>query len=202
MKKKALNVTDVGGFLLNNSVVIMVMAAVFVVSFLRPNFLSPMNLNNLLRNTAARFIIALGVSGCLITRGTDLSAGRAVGFAACLSAAFLQRPNASQKVFENLFDVPERYLAGYIVVVMLGVILVMAIIGSVNGVIISFLHIPPFIATLGTQTIIYGAGLLFTKALPIGSLRPEFSEYANGSLFDIKFIPYLALFALGVGLFM
>ena len=38
-----------------------------------------------------RFIIACGVSGCLITKGTDLSAGRQVGLAACFSAMLLQR---------------------------------------------------------------------------------------------------------------
>jgi len=202
MKKKTLKSADIGTILLNNSLIIIVVVALFAVWIFRSNILSPLSVNNLLRNTAARFIVALGVSGCLITRGTDLSAGRAVGFAACLSAAFLQRPDASQKVFDNLFDVPDRWLSLYIVAVLLGVVLIMAIIGSLNGVIISFLHIPPFIATLGMQTIIYGAGLLFTKSLPIGSLRPEFSEYANGSLWGVKLIPYLGLFALGVGLFM
>ncbi len=195
MKKKTLNAANIGSFLLNNSVIIMVVVAVIAVSFIRTNFLSAANFNNLLRNTSARFIIALGVSGCLITRGTDLSAGRAVGFAACLSAAFLQRPDASNKVFENLGKVP-------VILVLLGVIVAMAFIGSINGMVISFLHIPPFIATLGMQTIIYGSGLLFTKSLPIGSLRPEFSNYANGSLFNIRVLPYLALFAVGVGLFM
>jgi ABC-type glucose/galactose transport system, permease component len=194
MNKKAQKSFDVGSFLLNNSVVIMVLIAVVVVSVLRSNFLSAMNFNNLLRNTSARFIIALGVSGCVITRGTDLSAGRAVGFSACLSAALLQRPDASNRVFETLGELP-------IVLVLLGVIVAMAIIGAINGVIISYLHIPPFIATLGTQTIIYGAGLLFTKSLPIGSLRPDYSAYANGALFNIKLIPYLGLFALVMGVF-
>ena len=195
IKKRTITAADVLNFTLNNSVIILVAVAFIVVAFLRSNFLSVSNVNNLLRNTSARFIIALGVSGCLITRGTDLSAGRAVGFAACLSASFLQRADASNKVFETLGELP-------IVLVLIGVIVVMAIIGAINGAIISYLHIPPFIATLGTQTIIYGAGLLFTKSLPIGSLRPDYSEYANGSLFNIRLLPYLALFALAMGLFM
>ena len=195
IKKRTITAADILNFMLNNSVIILVAVAFIVVAFLRSNFLSVPNVNNLLRNTSARFIIALGVSGCLITRGTDLSAGRAVGFAACLSASLLQRPDASNKVFETLGELP-------IVMVLLGVIVVMGIIGAINGVIISYLHIPPFIATLGTQTIVYGGGLLFTKSLPIGSLRPDYSEYANGSLMGIRFIPYLALFALAMGLFM
>ena len=57
-----------------------------VVSILRPNFLGESNIRNLFGNTAIRFIIALGVSGCLITKGTDLSAGRTAGFSACMAA--------------------------------------------------------------------------------------------------------------------
>ena len=62
----------------------MVAVAVYC-CFTVDNFFSMANFNNLASNTAVRFLIALGVSGCLITKGTDLSAGRQVGLAACIA---------------------------------------------------------------------------------------------------------------------
>ena len=69
-----------GKFLMDNVIIIGIILLAIVVSILRPNFLGESNIRNLLGNTAIRFIIALGVSGCLITKGTDLSAGRTAGF--------------------------------------------------------------------------------------------------------------------------
>ena len=65
---KTITGKQVGNFLLNNAVIIMMLIAAVVVSILRPNFISEYNAKNLISNTAARFIVALGVSGCLITK--------------------------------------------------------------------------------------------------------------------------------------
>ena len=51
----------------------------------QPTFFSGGNFINIALNVAPRFIIACGVSGCLITKGTDLSAGRMVGLICLLS---------------------------------------------------------------------------------------------------------------------
>lgn len=45
-----------------------------------PTFLNLVNFSNILTQSSVRLIIALGVAGLLITQGTDLSAGRQVGF--------------------------------------------------------------------------------------------------------------------------
>ena len=184
---------QVGNFLLNNAVIILMVAAAFVVGILRPTFFSAYNAKNLISNTAARFIIALGVSGCLITKGTDLSAGRMVGLAACLSATFMQRGDYTSKVYPNLGELP-------IFVVFLGVVAICMVFGLINGLVISKLYVPPFIATLGMQTIVYGICLVFTGAQPIGGLRSDYTNIASGSLFGIQFIPYLGLIALALGL--
>ncbi|MFQ8582182.1 MAG: hypothetical protein ACLSA6_06325 [Holdemania massiliensis] len=67
-KKK---VTD---FLSNNAIVILLVLLVLFVGFTRKGFFSGPNYSNIITNVTPRFIIALGVSGCLITKGTDLSA--------------------------------------------------------------------------------------------------------------------------------
>ena len=183
---------DVLNIILNNIVIVLGVLAILVVSMLRPNFMLSDSINNNLRNISVRFIIALGVSGCLITRGTDLSAGRAVGLAACISAALMQKADATNKVFPNLGNLN-------IFVGLLIVLAIMVFIGAVNGTIVAYLKVPPFITTLGTQTIVYGIAMLFTKNLPIGTMRQDFTNIATGSLFNIKVIPYLALIAVAAG---
>ena len=69
----------------NNIIVFLLLVVAAFVGITRENFISWSNFNNLASNTAVRFLIALGVSGCLITKGTDLSAGRATGLCACLA---------------------------------------------------------------------------------------------------------------------
>jgi methyl-galactoside transport system permease protein len=182
------NKQTAGKFLLNNAVIILLLMASFAVGIMRPAFFSEANFRNLISNTAIRFIIALGVSGCLITKGTDLSAGRAVGLASCLAATFLQRADYSGKVYPNLGDLN-------MFAVFIGVVAVAAIIGAINGAIISYLKVPPFITTLGMQTIVYGICLVFTGAQPIGGLRQDYVDVANGTLGGITFLPYLGFFS-------
>ena len=74
-----------------NPIVFLLIIAAIVVGCVTDNFFSWANLSNLMSNTAVRFLIALGVSGCLITKGTDLSAGRQVGFAAVVAGILCQR---------------------------------------------------------------------------------------------------------------
>ena len=87
MNKKTINVKDI---LINNGIIIVLLLMVLYVGLTKDNFFSGSNFSNISINVACRFIIALGVSGCLITKGTDLSAGRAVGLAACLAGTMLQ----------------------------------------------------------------------------------------------------------------
>ena len=56
------------GIVTRNPIVFLLLIAAIVVGCLVDNFFSWANLTNLLSNTAIRFLIALGVSGCLITK--------------------------------------------------------------------------------------------------------------------------------------
>ena len=181
-------------FITNNIIIIGIFLLAVVVSILRPNFLGESNIRNLLGNTAIRFIIAVGVSGCLITRGTDLSAGRTAGFAACMAAIMLQRPDYVNRMLPNLPQMP-------VIVVLLIVLAMTALIGAINGSVVAFFKVPPFIATLGMQTLVYGIALVTTGAQPIGSLRKEYTDIATGYIGN-PIVSYIALIALVVGLLM
>ncbi|MEG1458662.1 MAG: beta-methylgalactoside transporter [Acetivibrio sp.] len=176
-----------------NILIIIVLMMVVVVSIMKPNFLSIGNFSNISVNTAVRFIIALGISGCLITKGNDLSAGRTVGLGACIAGTLLQKPDYSDKFFPNLPQLPILLVLGI-------VILICCVFGFINGCVVSFWQVPPFIATLGMQTIVYGICLVYTKAVPLGGYRSDYTQIASGKLFGK--VPYLFFIAFFIGLFM
>ncbi|MBP3891371.1 MAG: beta-methylgalactoside transporter [Solobacterium sp.] len=188
--------TKVWNYFKANPIVIMLVIVSLIVGFTTNNFFSWANLGNLISNTAVRFIIALGVSGCLITKGTDLSAGRQVGLAACLAGILVQRADYSGRLYAHL---PEMNMfVALIIVVIIG-----ALLGAFNGAIISRLKVPPFITTLGTQTIVYGACLVLTDAQPIGGFQKNYTQLVTGRIGSVSgfHLPYLLFVALAMGLY-
>ena len=192
MENKKLNAKAVKNFLSNNAIIILIFILALFVGFVTDNFWKPANFKNLVVNVSPRFIIACGVSGCLITKGTDLSAGRQVGLAACLAAMMLQSVDYAARALPWMPDLPWF-------VALLVVILIMAVFGAINGCVIAFLKVPPFIATLGMQTIVYGLCSVVTGNDPLGGFKSSYSQVALGSLGPI---PYLAIFAVAVGAYM
>ncbi len=192
MENKKLNAKAVKNFLSNNAIIILIFALALFVGFVADNFWKPANFRNLVVNVSPRFIIACGVSGCLITKGTDLSAGRQVGLSACLAAMMLQSVDYAARALPWMPDLPWF-------VALLVVILIMAVFGAINGCVIAFLKVPPFIATLGMQTIVYGLCSVVTGNDPLGGFKSSYSRVALGSLGPI---PYLAIFAVIVGAYM
>ena len=181
-------------WLKGNPIIAILIVASIVVGIMKDNFFSWGNFSNLVSNTAVRFIIALGVSGCLITKGTDLSAGRQVGFAACLAGILVQRGDYTGRLWKS---VPEMNIGlVFIIVVAFG-----ALWGLINGLIITKLHVPPFIATLGTQTIIYGICLVISDAQPIGGFQKIYTSLITGRIGSAKGfnIPYLLIVAILFG---
>ena len=64
--------TTVAEWLVENALILIIIAMVIYSALFAANFLSFQNLKNIMLNVSVRFIIALGVSGCLITKGTCL----------------------------------------------------------------------------------------------------------------------------------
>lgn len=190
------NTKNIKNILMDNAVVILIILSALVVGVTRANFLSATNIKNLIVNTSVRFVIALGISGCLIMRNNDLSAGRQVGFAGCITATLLQRADYAQKVYPNL---PELNMW----VVMIAVMILFAVtIGLINGLVVSKMHVPAFIGTYGMQTVVYGICMVFTGSQPIGGLQKSYTDLCAGSLFGIDYLPYLGVMAAVVGVFM
>ena len=73
------NQQKVKDFLINNGVIIVMFILVIYTGFTSDNFFTKNNFMNILMNMSSRLVIALGIAGCVITAGCDLSAGRLIG---------------------------------------------------------------------------------------------------------------------------
>ena len=179
--EKRKKITDT---LLNNAMFIMILIAVLVIAIMKPRFISIASIINIISLTAARLPIALGIAGAIVLTGTDISAGRAVGLTACISAALLQNAEYASKIFPNLNALP-------IIVVILAVISAGAIIGLVNGFFVAKFKLHPFIVTLSTQLIIYGITLMFLQlgsngGQTLSGLDSSYLNFIAGPLFKIS----------------
>lgn len=186
-------------FCQRNAILLVLFALILAIAIANPRFISARNLTNIAIIAAARAVIAMGAGGILIAKGVDLSAGRTVGLAACIAASLMQRPDYVNRMFTDLPQLP-------VIVAVLAAIAVGALIGLCNGTVVSFLKVPPFIATLGSMVAVYGIASIYVDrpplgAQPIGGLRADFTQLGTGSLGQAgKGIPYLVLIALAVTL--
>ena len=96
----------VGDLLLNNAMYIIIILAVIYISIKVPAFLGLSSIVNVISLTAAKLPIALGIGGCIVLTGTDISAGRVVGLTACISASLL---TTTFKVFPDMNSAPPDY---------------------------------------------------------------------------------------------
>ncbi len=173
--------------LINNSLYIFLVAAVVFIACLNPRFLSFPSIINIISLSAANLPLALGVAGAIILAGTDLSGGRVVGLVACVGAALLQSSSYAGKMFPGLSTLPIPLV--FLIVVALG-----ALIGFVNGYCTATFHLHPFIVTLSTQLIVYGALLLFlmsgnNNGQSLSGLDPTYTNFIKGSVFGIGGTP-------------
>ncbi|MEZ5769999.1 MAG: ABC transporter permease [Paracoccaceae bacterium] len=124
-------------------------------------------------------IIALGSTQVIISHGIDLSPGSIVGLTAMVSMSFAQtavvngNPNPKAIFGDWAMDLP--------VIVPIAVGLGIGIgAGLINGVLIAYTKIPPFIATLGMMVAARGAAKWWSKGRPISFPTEEFTVLGNG----------------------
>ena len=171
----------VGDILLNNAMYIIIAVAVVYIAIMRPTFIKLPSIVNILSLTAAKLPIALGIGGCIVLTGTDISAGRVVGLTACISASLL---TTVFKVFPDMTNTAPLPL------VLLLVIGVGALVGFVNGFSVAKFKLHPFIVTLSTQLIVYGVILMYlmrgvNNGQTLSGLADNYRSFVTGTLFSI-----------------
>lgn len=136
------------------SVLIGLVILIVGMSFASPVFMSVQNIFNVLSQISRYGIISVGMALIIITGGIDLSIGYTVGLCAT-SAAYLTT-NAG--------------LPWYMVLVL--IMALGAVIGMVNGLLVTKVALPAFIVTLATGKIISGCTMLLTSGRPIAFDSP------------------------------
>ena len=185
--KQPLTARRVGDMILNNALIIIMALAVVYIAIVNPNFRKPASIINILSQTCAYLPVALGVGGCIVLTGTDLSAGRIVGLTACISASLLQAVDAASKMWVDLTPPP-------VILVLLLAMLIGGAIGAFNGFFVAKFKLHPFIVTLASQLIIYTLLLRYVNAgnnngMAISGLDKSYSNFITGSVLKIGGTP-------------
>ncbi len=199
---KAMNSSDktryISDLVLNNALYILMAVFVIYTASQKEQFLTLSSFGNLITQVAAYLPMALGIAGCIVLTGTDLSAGRVSGLTAAIAGVFLQKADFANKMFENLPTVN----AGWILATLLFVILIGAFVGFINGFFVAKFTLHPFIVTLSTQLMVYGIILAFfnlngNNGQPISGLSQEYKDAVTGVMFRLgnTAVPMYVLYA-------
>ena len=143
-----------------------------------PGYLSVDNFIDIIRNATLIFIVAAFETYVLVAAGLDLSVGSVFVVGAMSVASLLTR------------GVP-------IPLAIIGAVALGGLAGSVNGLLIEYGRIPPFIQTLGMLYAARGLTAFLTGGLPISPLPDAFNVIGQGDLFGI---PFLVVYAVVIGI--
>ncbi|MCD1654145.1 ABC transporter permease [Treponema zuelzerae] len=153
-------------------------ALVIIFSILSPYFLTVNNLLTVATQTAIIAIIAIGQTYVMITTGIDLSIGSNIALSGMVAG--LAMTNGIPVWASMLLGLASGCL-----------------VGAINGVMIAWGRIPPFIATLGTMTAIRGVSLTLTQGIPVSSLPKSFTVIGTGNIAGLP-IPVVLMVLLTV----
>src|SRR5437588_5724711 len=116
-------------------------------ALLTNRFLSPFNLTNVLVQSSIMAVIALGMTFVIVGGGFDLSVGSTAALSGCVASMVMLEAGIAAGVAAGV-------VAG-------------ALVGLVNGAIIAWLNVNPFITTLGTMVLVRGIVFLITGGAPV-----------------------------------
>ncbi|GAA4760797.1 ABC transporter permease [Nocardioides endophyticus] len=141
-------------------------ALVALATILYPGFLSPENLRDILLQNTAVGIVALGMTFVIISGGFDLSVGATYALGATVSAGVTISTGSPN--------------VGLLAAIGAG-----AVCGVVNGLLVARLNINPFVATLGSASVISGIAYLYSNSAPFIVSDPNFKVLARSSMAGI-----------------
>ncbi|MDD6233449.1 ABC transporter permease [Frisingicoccus sp.] len=161
-KKESSNNALMMTLLKGRTFIVLIVLLIFF-SITANNFLSVNTLLLIGKHVALYGIIAIGMTYVIITGGIDLSVGAVVGLAGMVAGGLLQKGLTLQFAGVTIyFSVP---------LVVLITIIVGALIGVINGIIITRFNVAPFIATLGTMYICRGFANLHSNGATYSDLK-------------------------------
>ena len=141
---------------------------VVVITILNNSFIAPSNIFNLLRQVSINGLIAFGMTFVILTGGIDLSVGSILALSSALMALMMT---------SGVDPILAICIGG----------LIGAVLGAMNGMLVAFGKMAPFIVTLATMTIFRGLTLVVTDGNPITNLGDSyaFQLFGKGYFFGI-----------------
>jgi erythritol transport system permease protein len=166
---------DFGKILLEGRAFLALIVIIIVFSILSPNYLTTSNLLTMASHVAVYALLAIGMLLVILNGGIDLTVGSTLGLSGVIAGYLMHGMRI------GVFDVT-LFPSVWVVVVVacaLG-----ALIGVVNGVLISRFKVAPFVATLGMLYVVRGIALLITNGLTYNNLdgKPELGNTGFGWL--------------------
>jgi ribose transport system permease protein len=156
------------------SVFFILLIIVFLLSALTDRFLTVNNLFTVALQTSVIALVAIGMTFTIITGGIDLSVGSVAAFSGALAAGLA--------VQNQIPTYPAIALA----------LIAAALLGSINGLMIVFGRIPPFVATLAMMAAARGLTLVYTQGRPIAGLDERFIYWGTANVAGIP-VPVIVL---------
>jgi ribose transport system permease protein len=157
-------------------------AIVIIFGILNSAFLSLTNVRDTLQSSTEVGLLAIGELFVIISAGIDLSVGATLGLAGVLSALVVR-------------DVQTLALA--IIAAIATVLAVGIAVGLFNGLVITRLHITPFVATLGSLGVCSGLTLIITNGLDITGIPAALVSFGNSHFLGVLTGPIIVTVLLG-----
>lgn len=197
MKTKALNngaTMPTSAFTKDNLFLLLLKMRTFIALFvilgfftmMVDGFLNPASLIIMIKHISINAFLALGISFVIITAGIDLSIGAILGFCAMVAGYMITKGIVLAPFGIAIF--PSVW------VIVPVVLLVGALIGMVNGLIITRYNVAPFICTLGTMYIVRGSAMLLSGGETFPGLAGNpmlgntgFEKIGAGTLFGVPY---------------
>lgn len=152
MEKSNKQKLTVGSILLKGRTVIALVVLLIIFGILEPVFLTPFSLIMVSKHVAIYAILAIGMTAVIINGGIDLSVGSIVGFVGMIAGGF---------IYEGIrIESQDKIIYLSVPVVIIISLAIGLLIGMCNGLIVSKLNVPAFIATLGTMYIFRGFAMI------------------------------------------
>jgi ribose/xylose/arabinose/galactoside ABC-type transport system permease subunit len=158
-------------------VVLIALLAVATISY--PGFVSSTNLSNIVSQNAPLGLVAIGMTFIIIAGGFDLSVGAIYALTATLFAGIAIN-----------YPIP----VAAIVAISVGLAA-----GAINGFIVTRLHVNPFVATLGTSSIIAGLALVYSHGFPQIVKDPAFKVFGQGQVAGVPIASIVMVVAFVIG---
>ena len=170
---------DAFSFLARFAPLIFLLLLMAVFAILEPRFLSSINLFNVMRQVSIVGLLAIGMTFVILTAGIDLSVGSLLAFAGLVAAA------VAKGGMQDRFTVGDEAIGYGWPLAALAAIAIGLIGGSLQGIAITRLKVPPFVVTLGGMSVFRGAALLFAAGGPISGFQPDFTWWGQGKIFSV-----------------